>query len=78
MVKGAPLSATSRRRFSGLKTTGTPLSLMRNLIESPPLILQHLRGRAPQDALASGLRQHVAGGVVPAHRLPIRAEAEHN
>jgi prophage regulatory protein len=45
---------------------------MRNLIEGPLLILQHLRGRAPQGALASGLQQHVPGGVVTKWRWAVR------
>ena len=45
---------------------------MRNLIESPLLIPQHLRGRAPPGALASGLHEHVARGVVTKRRWPVR------
>jgi len=45
---------------------------MRNLIESVLLILQHLRGKAPHGALASGLHEHVAGGVVTKRRWAVR------
>jgi prophage regulatory protein len=45
---------------------------MRNLIESPLLILQHLHGKAPQRALASALHEHVPGGVVTKWRWAVR------
>src|SRR6266496_3543662 len=58
--------------FSGLKAMGTPLSLMRNPIEGPPLILQHLRGRARYGALAAGLHVDVAGGAGTKRRWGVR------
>src|SRR5260370_34351302 len=45
---------------------------MRNLIESPLLILQHLRGMTRQPELASGLHEHVPGGVVTKRRWAVR------
>jgi prophage regulatory protein len=45
---------------------------MRSLIESPLLILQHLRGMTRQAALASGLHEHGPGAVVTKRRWAVR------
>src|SRR5713101_1737490 len=45
---------------------------MRNLIESPLLILQHLRRMTWQAVLASGLHEYVAGRVVTKRRWAVR------
>ena len=45
---------------------------MRNLIESPLLILHHLRRMTRQAVLASGLHEHGPGGVVTKRRWAVR------
>lgn len=58
--------------FSGLKTTCTPVSLMRSPTDSRLLIPQHLRRWAASGVLASRLHKHVPGHVVKKQRWAVR------